>query len=146
MMEESKDAVSCLIIYPSGNVIIQEHTKTGMLTIPSGTIEYDELPGDAIVRELKEELGIEVDARTDFAMVELFTHPKLLGQDGHREFRYILQVNDDFVYHNAEPEKHPWMGPMHPLSIQSTSLPLTQILTSVICKMEKGEYNKYMTV
>lgn len=145
MVEVSKDAVSCLIIYPSGNVIMQEHTKTGMLTIPSGGVEHGELPGSAIVRELKEELGVEVNA-SDFAMVELITHPKLLGHDGYREFRYILQVGDDFIYHNAEPEKHPWMGPMHPLNIHSSSLPFTQILTSVICKMEKGEYNKYMTV
>lgn len=41
-----------------GSVLLQDHVKSGMWSIPVGRVEEDEHPLEALCRELREELGI----------------------------------------------------------------------------------------
>mgnify|MGYP006269739229 FL=1 len=52
--------VSAYIIYDN-KVLLHRHKKLDILLPPGGHIERDELPVEAILREIKEEAGVEVE-------------------------------------------------------------------------------------
>lgn len=51
--------VGVIIRNQDGKILVQDHVKRGFITCPIGTVEHGELHLDAMIRELKEELGIE---------------------------------------------------------------------------------------
>ncbi len=56
--------VACALIDPDGRVLIAQRPEgkhmAGLWEFPGGKVEKREIPEDALVRELKEELGIEI--------------------------------------------------------------------------------------
>ena len=64
----SRSSVGCLVLSQDGKIILQERDKDcqtfpGRLATFGGGIEKNELPVQTLVRELKEELGAEVNVR-----------------------------------------------------------------------------------
>ena len=57
-------AVACALIDPDRRVLLQQRpagkTMAGLWEFPGGKIETGERPEDALIRELREELGIDV--------------------------------------------------------------------------------------
>lgn len=57
--------VSCFILNQDNKILIEKRTNKGLtpskLDLCSGHVDSDEVPTQAIIRELKEELGIELD-------------------------------------------------------------------------------------
>lgn len=126
-----KKSVSCIISFPNGDILIQDHVKLGKLTIPSGGMEYGETHMQAIARELREELGIE-DRDINLLSCITVENPELANRNGWREYRFHAIVDDSFQWHNAEPEKHKWIERMSFDDIDSTSRELSVILTDVV--------------
>ena len=58
--------VACALVDPDGRVLMARRPEgkamAGLWEFPGGKVQPDELPEDALVRELKEELGIDVTA------------------------------------------------------------------------------------
>ncbi len=52
--------VSCYVVY-AGKVLLVDHTKYGLWLPVGGHIELDEDPEQALLREVKEESGLEVE-------------------------------------------------------------------------------------
>lgn len=94
-----KKVVSALI-QKGDSILIQFHNKHQMLTIPIGGVEDGETIYEAIVREIKEELGVE--------KVKLWGHWEFKHEDiGVNEFMFSVDLLEE--WHNAEPHKHKWM-------------------------------------
>ena len=89
------------IIRSGDSVLIQDHVKCNMLTIPIGKVELDETPKQAIVRELKEELGVTKICILDCTVI---ANPII---DGSVDYIYEVKLNEAWV--NNEPNAHRWM-------------------------------------
>ena len=70
--------VAAAVVYLSGKILITRRSPgeklAGMWEFPGGKLEADETPQTCIVRELREELGIESDAG-EILTTSLYTYP-----------------------------------------------------------------------
>ncbi len=60
MGEITRDFTATGFVVKNGRTLLVKHKKLGMWLPPGGHIERDELPDDALVREIKEETGLDV--------------------------------------------------------------------------------------
>ncbi|MEI6266544.1 MAG: NUDIX domain-containing protein [bacterium] len=58
---EKHFTASALVFNSAGHILLLKHKKLGVWLDPGGHIESDETPDDAIVREVKEETGLDVE-------------------------------------------------------------------------------------
>ena len=79
-------AVTGLVFDDAGRVLLQKHGDTRRWVAPGGSIEPDETPGDALVREMWEETGLLVEPTS------------LLGVFGGPEFRVRYRNGDVTAY------------------------------------------------
>ncbi len=82
-----KKYAGVLLITPSGSVIMQQRdskagiTNSGKITTFGGSIEANENPGDAALRELKEELSLGLSLK-DISLLKVFNKTKEVhGED-----------------------------------------------------------------
>lgn len=96
--------------------LLEAHVKSGLWTIPSGKVDMGEDPADCMVREIKEEVGIDV---ISFELIknEHIEYPlkdgSIVKTDGY--LFDVLKYNGEPT--NVEPEKHSalkWV-PLHEL-------------------------------
>jgi 8-oxo-dGTP pyrophosphatase MutT (NUDIX family) len=82
-------AVQTALLRRSGNAseVLVTRTRAASFELPKGGIEWDELPGEAAVRELREESGVDGDLRVDDVLghVEYF-----VGSSSDRHLKRIL--------------------------------------------------------
>jgi ADP-ribose pyrophosphatase YjhB (NUDIX family) len=100
-------AIGGIIRNEEGKVLMLDHKKTGLWTIPVGKVEECEHITDALIREMIEELSIQVKG---FISVKDIKHPWSGG-----DFRtYIFNITSyTGEIRNNEPHKHPamkWMA------------------------------------
>ncbi|PKP58053.1 DNA mismatch repair protein MutT [Candidatus Atribacteria bacterium HGW-Atribacteria-1] len=62
---EKHFTVSALIINKEGKILLINHRKLGIWLYPGGHIEQGETPDEAVVREVKEETGLNVKIISD---------------------------------------------------------------------------------
>ena len=63
-------SVSAVIMDDKGRILLEDHIKNGAYTLPGGKVDEGEHIKDAIIRELNEELGIEVkDIKPDHSNI-----------------------------------------------------------------------------
>jgi len=79
-------SVTGILRNEEGHVLLVRNTGSTEWTTPGGMIEPDERPGESVVRELKEELGVDV------AIV------RLLGVFSGPEYRMLYPNGDEVVY------------------------------------------------
>ena len=60
-METTRHFVATVYVVNDGATALHEHDKLGMWLPPGGHIDRDELPHEAARREVREELGLDVD-------------------------------------------------------------------------------------
>jgi 8-oxo-dGTP diphosphatase len=74
----------------SGRLLVARHGDVGLWASPGGGIDPDERPQDAVVRELREELAIEVEVR---GLIGVYGGPQFrtLYPNGH-EVAYVIAV------------------------------------------------------
>jgi len=91
----------CLI--HEGKVLLVHHRKLGLWLPPGGHIEKDEVPDDAIVREFKEELNLDVEPLNQRAVADAGNIKRQLalpfcvnvhsvGDHDHCCFYYLLKL------------------------------------------------------
>lgn len=89
--------VAGIINNKHGKILMLYHNKLDLWTIPAGKAEYNELPQNAIIRELKEEVNI------DIIRYELFKSDIILTN--HIAYVYIIH-NYIGIPINMEKQKH----------------------------------------
>ncbi|MEU0572091.1 NUDIX domain-containing protein [Nonomuraea sp. NPDC005983] len=74
----------------SGRLLVARHGDTGVWAAPGGGVDPDERPQDAVVRELREELGIDVAVR---GLVGVYGGPdfRTVYPNGH-QVAYVIAV------------------------------------------------------
>ena len=117
-----KHCVTCIIKNENNEILVLEHMKCkNKFTFPAGTIEPGEDPEETVIREMKEELDIEIDSKNLILVGSNFAYyDRIDGHKIYKEFTYrVLNYSGDIK--NMEPVKHPsmkWVKPkeifMHP--------------------------------
>jgi 8-oxo-dGTP pyrophosphatase MutT (NUDIX family) len=79
-------AVTGVIFDGEGRILLAKHSNAGEWGTPGGSLEPDESPADAVVRELYEETGLEVEP------------VRLLGVYGGPEFHVHYANGDEVSY------------------------------------------------
>jgi 8-oxo-dGTP pyrophosphatase MutT (NUDIX family) len=79
-------SVAALVFDDAGRVLLARHATGGVWSPPGGAIDPDEPPQDAVVREVWEELGLEVEP------------VRCLGTFGGPEFRITYENGDQVAY------------------------------------------------
>lgn len=91
----------------NGNICVGRRHKTGyhdgLLNLPAGHIDPDETPREAIVRECKEEIG--VDIKPDALSLIHIQYNRNLNQTLDRTHYYFKLVASDLKPTNTEPHK-----------------------------------------
>ncbi|MCK2219925.1 NUDIX domain-containing protein [Actinomadura sp. ATCC 31491] len=82
-------AVSGFVFDEAGRLLVAHHRDVGRWAAPGGGVDPDERPQDAVVRELREELGIEIEVRG------------LIGVYGGPEFRTVYPNGHQVAYVNV---------------------------------------------
>lgn len=92
-MERSKHRVSCKIALfnKTKSKILLVKNFNGNLGIPGGHLEADEKPESAIIREIKEELGI--DYKGDLKKADFWIH-----DDGKLILGFVGQIEESMVF------------------------------------------------
>lgn len=119
------------IIFNNGKLLVQEHAKTGMLTIPVGACEEGEAPHDALYRELQEELGVSKLGQVKFICKHTREGLKVKDETFNvREYIFKVELNEQ--WENMEPLKHPWMGELTLKQILHHPLEKTEALKQAL--------------
>lgn len=96
-------AIGLVIINEKDEILILDHNKFNIKTVPVGKIEEGESIYNALHREIKEEIGIE------FSNEILLADSYVKYENIERSFEYVFVVNAKNIKgkpKNMEPEKH----------------------------------------
>lgn len=94
------------IIERDGLFLMQHHRKSNKFSVVSGKIEKDEVPFDAIFRELKEEINFEVHEHGNLVFVDTMVVPSTLDPSKHFHlyvFRTVGEIDLSNIT-NQEPD------------------------------------------
>lgn len=111
---ETQETVAGIIKNDKGEILVMRHFKLRLLTIPSGKVDPGESLGDALIRELYEEVGIKV---TKFKKIDKLNIVYKFKDDTDRKHITIhLYEIEQYTGKpfNKEPNKHDnlhWVSP-----------------------------------
>ncbi|HAV62992.1 MAG TPA: NUDIX hydrolase [Verrucomicrobiales bacterium] len=125
--------VGGLIFDASGHVLmLRTHKWSGLWGIPGGKTKLGETSEQALIRELKEETGLDID-EIEFVLVQDCISSKEFYRDAHFVLlNYTCRVaGQKQVMLNEEAEEYRWLEP-----VDALSLPLntpTRVLLESVC-------------
>ena len=96
-------AIGLVIINEKDEILILDHNKFNIKTVPVGKIEEGESIYNALHREIKEEIGIEF--KNEILLADTYTKYENIE----RSFEYVFVVSTKDIKgkpKNMEPEKH----------------------------------------
>ena len=116
--KEWLEGVSCFVINEKGEVLIEKRVDKGLtpgkLDLCSGHIDNDETPTQAMIRELREELGIEAEEAMN--VIKLIESPVPLGllsstkrRNFFTTFYCLKRSTSDVEIQKEEIEKIVWL-------------------------------------
>lgn len=82
-----------LVMDDEGHVLLGKRSDSGQWALISGIVEPGEQPADTLVREFKEETGVDVTA-SELVAVTSEPHPYALGNDDQVHFMNLLFLCD----------------------------------------------------
>lgn len=119
---------SALLLRPDGALLLVRKRGTTRFMLAGGKIATGESPLQTVVRELQEELGLQLSA-TDFTPLGLFNAPAA-NEPGHTVHAELFVADIDCEVHAAaEIEEVIWMQPDQELTVplaylaQHTAIP-----------------------
>ena len=103
--------VGGLVFNPEGKaLLVRSHKWKGNYTVPGGHIELGERMEDALVREMKEETGLDV-YDLQFALFQEFIYDDAFFRPGHFIFfDFACRADSDRVILNEESEEYVWVS------------------------------------
>jgi len=110
-MEQTRHFVATVYVVNDGAVALHEHAKLEMWLPPGGHIDRDELPHEAALREVEEELGIAVDLIAPKSDLESSTAQSLpqpqhfLLEDINTCEGKVGHQHIDFVFYGESPHR-----------------------------------------
>ena len=125
--------VGALIFDPQGRIfLMRSHKWRGEYVIPGGHIELGERMEEALVREIKEETGLDI-FDIEFLQFQEFIFDDTFWKKRHFIFfDYICKTNSLHVTLNDEAQEYVWIDPD-----QALSLPIEPYTQQVIEKALK---------
>ena len=111
--------VGALILDREGRVLLTtSHKWRGNYCVPGGHVELGEALEDAVVREVREETGLEVE-EVELLMVQ----EAIFSPEFHKRRHFIFldyrcrALSTDVTLDRAELQKHVWLNPKEALSL-----------------------------
>ena len=105
--------VGALVLHGSGQILLVKSYKwRNLLSVPGGHIEVGELVMDAVQREVKEEVGLDVEPKK-LLLIQEAIYPKNFTL--HKHFIFLdylcLTTSKDVKLDNREIQGHIWIDP-----------------------------------
>lgn len=114
-------AATAVIANPEGEILLQRRVDNGLWALPGGTMELGESLGATIIREVKEETGLDIEP---VDIVGIYSDPEhvIAYDDGEvrQEFSVCVRARllGGELEHDAESTELRWVGlddlPQHP--------------------------------
>ena len=110
--------VSCFVLNQDNKVLIEKRANKGLtpgkLDLCSGHVDSDEVPTQAIIRELKEELGIELDESMDVIKLTENPSPLVFGSSEKKknfliDFYFLKRKKSNVVIQKEEVADVTWI-------------------------------------
>ena len=110
--------VSCFVLNQDNKVLIEKRANKGLtpgkLDLCSGHVDSDEVPTQAIIRELKEELGIELDESMDVIKLTENPSPLVFGSSEKKknfliDFYFLKRKKSNVVIQKEEVADVAWI-------------------------------------
>lgn len=148
MKEVTRNAAttaSYLVLRKDGKILFARRCNTGYqdgnYQVPAGHIDAGELPSEALIREVKEEIGITIDPK-DVKFVHTSFRPKI-DKTGDR-VDYFFEVDTwSGEVKNCEPEKCDDIIWVLPNNLPENTTPHVKVAIECI---ERGEYFSELSV
>lgn len=133
--------VAGIIRNEEGQLLMLDHKKTGLWTIPLGKVEFGETARQGLVREMKEEVNVEV-VQCYIVSKDIFT----FNQGPTTTFVYNINYYTGEI-HNNEPKKHPEMKWMHLREIDEAKVThATQLALDYLYETELAKQDRVHSV
>jgi nucleoside triphosphatase len=112
--------VGALVVEPSGKILLVRSFKWGdKYSVPGGHIELGERAEDAIKREVKEEVGLDVKVG-ELLIVQQAIYPADFYRKDHYVFLdYVCHTKDtDVILDSRELQAYAWVDPKQALGFE----------------------------
>ncbi len=119
-------ALKAVIFYQGKVLLLREgdyaaNTSVGNWQFPGGRLDRGEHFQDGLIREVKEETGLDIQFGRPFYMAEWF--PKPQGEDWHVVAVFMIcEANTDIVTVSEEHDAYQWMNPQDVRTLPNTSV------------------------
>jgi nucleoside triphosphatase len=121
--------VGIFIFNPKGELLLLEsHKWPGRYVVPGGHVELGERIDQAVLREAKEETGLEVGNLTFLCWQEFIYDPAFWKNRHFLFFDYACTTEETEVRLNEEAEKYLWIDPAKALGLPIDSYTRVSIL------------------
>jgi len=118
MKERPRLGVGALVFYDSKIVLLKSPKWRGRYIVPSGHVRFGEKLEDAVIREVREETGLEVYDLEFLTYVELINSPQYFRRDLHFVgLQYACKSKTDKVRLNVEATDYVWIDPKKALDV-----------------------------
>jgi nucleoside triphosphatase len=111
-----ESTVGVFIFNPQGQLLLlRSHKWPGCYVVPGGHVELGERMEDAVLRETKEETGLDVVGLQFLCWQEFIYDPSFWKQKHFIFFDYACQTVSSEVHLNNEAESYIWIDPIKAL-------------------------------
>lgn len=118
MQQYPEPVVGAFIINQKGELfLMKSHKWSDRYVIPGGHIELGERMEDALLREVKEETGLDVYDPQFICFWEFINESEFYKKKHMLFFNFLVKTNDEKVTLNEEAQEYLWIDPKKSLKL-----------------------------